>query len=80
MQSTIAETFDFKQVSVTFDFTSDAEESDEEKEFGEEDLAYYNITFLPTKFIFFTTGKHDFFYNAMLPTIFYDSLLLPPEL
>ncbi len=78
LQSTIATVFDFNQVALASDFTSDTEESDTEKEFDEDE--YYCINFLGTKFILSNSGKLNIFNNTILTTIFYDPLLLPPEL
>jgi hypothetical protein len=80
LQSTIANVFDFNQVALSSDYTTDTKEGDTEKEFDEDDLEYYFISFLHPKFIRSNSGRLMLFNNTLLPTIFYDPLLLPPEL
>jgi hypothetical protein len=73
-------TFKYNESTVVVDFNSDQENKDTETEFGEEDFDYFFHSVTPIKFISIIIGKLNIYNYSMLPTIFYDTALLPPEL
>jgi hypothetical protein len=80
LNTTLSITFKFNQSALVTDFTNDQEKNEEEKELSEDDVDYFFASQIYTKFIIVATGELNIFNYSMLPTIFFDTALLPPEL